>query len=442
MSELRMGIGQVDFTPETGLPMMGNFRDDYAATGVHDPLCCRALVLTNEAGMKLAVLGLDLCMLPREKVALMRGWIEEDTGIPADHVLIACTHTHSGPATLGLYGMPPAPDDRIDAFLRQAVRAAADAAAHIAPGTLAFGASREERLGFNRRLRGRDGQMHMNWEQIEPEEIAGTLGPVDPDLAVLTVRQDGELGAALVNFALHPAVLDYANSLYSADYPGYLSEALSRLMGTQLTTLFFNGCCGNINHIDYTDPTAPRRGYQAVQRIGYMLAVATKEAIDRAVPVKGCELGVARDRVALKRYTFEAETIGWAREVLQREPGPTSGAADGLPEQMQAAIWLDMHAVQGQDDEVEVMALRIGDAGIVGLPGEVFCEFGLAIKERSPAPHTLVLELANDAVGYIPTCEAYTQGGYEPTPGSTRYAPGAGERLTEAAVRLLGQLFP
>jgi len=243
------------------------------------------------------------------------------------------------------------------------------------------------------------------------------------------------------DYALHPAVLDYENSLYSADYPGCLAEGLSRLAGTDVATLFFNGCCGNVNHIDYSDPTAPRRGFQAIQRIGFMLAVAATEAIDRAVPVSGCELGVASKRVALARYAFDAETVQWAHDVMQREPEPTSGAADGLPEQMQAAIWLEMHALQDEADEAEVMAIRAGDVGIVGLPGEVFCEFGLAIKERSPASHTLVFELANDAVGYIPTAEAYEQGGYEPTPGSTRYAPGAGETLTEVALELLGELF-
>ena len=69
--------------------MMGNFRDDYAATGIHDPLCCRALVVEDANGAEAALLTLDLCMLPRDKVALMRTQIEAETGIPAGHILIA-----------------------------------------------------------------------------------------------------------------------------------------------------------------------------------------------------------------------------------------------------------------------------------------------------------------------------------------------------------------
>lgn len=83
----------------------------------------------------------------------------------------------------------------------------------------------------------------------------------------------------------------------------------------------------------------------------------------------------------------------------------------------------------------------MGEAAIVGLPGEVFCEFGLELKRQSPAPHTLVVELSNDAIGYLPTRGSFAQGGYEVTVGSTLYAPGAGEQLTDAAAAQLQRLF-
>ena len=72
---------------------------------------------------------------------------------------------------------------------------------------------------------------------------------------------------------------------------------------------------------------------------------------------------------------------------------------------------------------------------LVGLPGEIFVELGLAIKERSPFRHTIVNELCNDSIGYVPTAKAYAEGGYEAT--STPLAEGTGERLVEAALNLL-----
>ena len=100
-----------------------------------------------------------------------------------------------------------------------------------------------------------------------------------------------------------------------------------------------------------------------------------------------------------------------------------------------------MYEKQHADDQVEVMVIRIGDLGIVGLPGEVFCEFGKEIKDKSPAKHTIVIELANDAIGYLPTADAFEQGGYETTPGATRYEKDAGQRLVTSALGQLNKLF-
>ena len=87
------------------------------------------------------------------------------------------------------------------------------------------------------------------------------------------------------------------------------------------------------------------------------------------------------------------------------------------------------------------MTVRIGDVGIVGLPGEIFCEFGMDIKRHSPAKHTMVIGLANDAIGYIPTEEAFEHGGYESTPGVTMYVKGTGEKITRSAIKQLNKLF-
>jgi hypothetical protein len=84
---------------------------------------------------------------------------------------------------------------------------------------------------------------------------------------------------------------------------------------------------------------------------------------------------------------------------------------------------------------------KLGELAIVGLPGEVFCEFGLEIKEKSPAKHTIVVELANGAIGYIPTKEAFAQGGYEPTAGACNFAPDVGEKLIDSAMKQLKKLF-
>ena len=85
-----------------------------------------------------------------------------------------------------------------------------------------------------------------------------------------------------------------------------------------------------------------------------------------------------------------------------------------------------------------VQALRVGDLALVGVPGEFFVELGLAIKQGSPFGQTMVLELANDCVGYIPTRRAFEEGAYEPE--SSPYVPGFGEAIVDSALDLLNRL--
>jgi neutral ceramidase len=440
---MRTGIAAVDYTPPVGLPLMGNLRKEYGSTGVHDPLYAKAIVFADAAGTKAALLAVDVCMLSRDQVSMMRAHIAARCDIPAEHVLIAATHIHSGPATVKLYVCPKADDAAIRAFLTRAAEAVVVANADLQDSTLCAGYAVEDRLSFYRRIRGRDGKCHMNWESIPPELDAGPLGRIDPQIAALAIAREGRPAAVMVNFPLHPAIVDYANDRYSAEYPGFLAEAMRRIEGDHFETLFFNGCCGNINHINHRDPTAPRRGFEMAQRVGYMLAAGVKQAMNRAAGVGDEPVAVSRDWVTLKRLAVSEERYRWSLDALERmKRNPPSGEEDGLPDEYSAETWIEMYRLQNQDDRVEVMVVRVGDVGIVGLPGEVFCEFGVEIKTKSPAPHTLVFELANDAIGYLPTPEAFTQGGgYEVTPGVTRYEKDAGQRLAASALRQLKKLF-
>ncbi|MDR3676989.1 MAG: neutral/alkaline non-lysosomal ceramidase N-terminal domain-containing protein [Acidobacteriota bacterium] len=441
MMNLKVGIAKVEYTPEVGLPLMGNFRDDYGARGVHDPLCSRALVIEDPHGTKVALMSIDICMIDRDNTALMRRHIAVQTGLRPENILIAATHTHSGPAPMSLGLLPKSDDDAVERFLTKAAAAVVLANQRLKPSRLTFGTAQETRLSFNRRLHCKDGKTHMNWEGLDPSFVIEALGPVDPQLATLTVEQDGGPVATLVNFPLHPAILAGDNWLYSADYPGYMAECLSRLSGNDLIPIFFNGCCGDVNHLDYSDRTQGR-GFQMTQRVGYLVGVAAFEARNRAVPVEGNSISISHEMVQLKRLRISEEQHRWAQEIIRKaQEQAAPGQVDGLPDEHYARMWAEMYPKQGQDDFAEVCALRIGDLGIVTLPGEMFCKFGLQIKRESPAKHTIVIELANDALGYFPTREAFDQGGYEPSTGTTLYERNAGEKLTASALNQLNQLF-
>ena len=178
------------------------------------------------------------------------------------------------------------------------------------------------------------------------------------------------------------------------------------------------------------------------QRVGYMLAFAAYEAIQGQKGVNGDELAVSREVVSLERIQISDEMYQWALEAIEKaKTNPTKGMIDGLPDEFYAQSYVELRGVQDIPDQPEVQVMRIGEVGIVGIPGELFSELALEIKKQSPAEHTIVIEIANDHVGYLPIKEAFDQGGYEPSVGSTRYKAGAGEQLAASAIRQLKSLF-
>ena len=406
MWKMRVGVAAVDITPDPGLPLMGNFRDDYAARGVHDPLWARAILFADDHGTKAGLLAVDICMLDRQNVAFIREAIGTACDVPPENVLIHATHTHSAPATSGRLGLEAeiAPHtDAIDTLLRKAASAIVAANSQLTEADVEIAHATEDRVSFNRRLRLRNGMTQMNWEALQPDfdptQVVGAWGSVDPEMVCLNVRHGRRLAASLVHFGLHPAILAGDNWLYSADYPGYLRDALSQSLDDNPTCLFFNGCCGNVNHVDYHDPNQGR-GYEMAQHVGCQLAFKAQEALADAKPLAADCLRVVSEQVKLERLKIRPAEQEWCKQVLnEARECPPQGQVDGLPDAYFANLRLEMARVQDQPDHAEVMTIRIGDAAIVGLPGEVFCQLGMEIKRRSPARHTLVGGLCNDAIG-------------------------------------------
>jgi len=438
---LLVGIAEIEFTPELGLPLQGNYRDDYACRGVHDGLFSKALAFGDEDGNRVILIALDLCEVERHHIAIVRSAVERGTGLPESRILVSSLHVHSGPATADSGSGPVSPPEAIQRFLTVAAEAGIRAFSNMRPMNIHIGRSYEKRVSFNRRLLCKDGVTHMNWEKLDPAFVVKPRGEIDPELIYLSFQEGGKILATMVNFALHPAILAGDNWLYSADYPGYMAEALRRLFSKDHINAFFNGCCGNINHIDYSDPFQGR-GFKMCQEIGYTLAVTAWEAKKSAQPLMGNTVGVSREMVRLKRTKVSEEQKSWSLKVLaESEKNPSAGLVDGLPDEFYARAFLDLYEKQYADDEAEVMVIRIGELAVVGLPGEMFTEFGVDIKRRSKARHTIVIGLANDCIGYLPTRISFSEGGYEPSPGCTKYEEGAGEELVESALRQIERLF-
>lgn len=436
-----IGVGTADITPPVGTALAGNFRDDYASRGVHEPLRARALVV-RQGDRAVAVIVADLLSVPEVLVRRVREQVQQACGLQAAQVMVAATHTHSGPAVEPVAG-PDESSAAIECVLPGMVESCVQAWRACRPMRLWSAVAHGEDLFYNRRIRLRDGSTVMNWTLPPPASIDQALGPVDPEIGVLFCGDDASHPAVVAsNAALHAAVLAGDNWLINPDWPGYYYRAIQQVFGPDTTAIFLQGAEGNINHIDLHD-RLQGRGFKEAQRIGSAMALAAAATRFAAQPVLG-PLSWSSEVVSLPPRQISEDQLAWAQQMISQSAhsaAAPAGQVDGIPDQVFARDQLEL-AQRSEPYAAEIQVLRIGEVAIVGLPGEFFVEFGLAIKRASPARITLVAGLANGSTGYVPTAEAFDEGGYEPT--AWRYsklAPQAGMICVESARRQLGSLF-
>ncbi len=284
---MKASAATIDITPPPGLEFAGNIREDNIARGTHDPLLCNA-VLMESGGVRVLLLAMDWLGFEKEDADWLRDRVGQVAGVDAGHVVVSATHTHSGPRVVARFGLRDrAPGE--DAYLRSAcqkiVERAAGLPAALEPASLWRGMLPVDGLSFNRRLRLADGSLRMNWMPVEPDEVIGTTGPVDPALTVMGLRSGGgEWLALLVNFTLHPAILVGAEWLWSADYVHYLRRTLREGLPGRPVVHFTNGAEGDVNHLNYRDPMQ-LDGFPEAERIGTALGRAALTALEGGEPM-------------------------------------------------------------------------------------------------------------------------------------------------------------
>jgi neutral ceramidase len=437
-ADLQVGASAVKITPPPGIPMAGYYYMR-GAEGIHDDLYAKTLVIERD-GEKVAIVSCDLIEITSELAADVREMAERSTGITGDHIMISATHSHTGPVIPSasnvynpegkMYDLLLDYMEKLPGMIAESIEKAND---DIQPALLSFGAGYEQTISFNRRFFMTDGTVGWNPGKLNPM-IIKPAGPIDPEVGVLYAESTGgEPLSTYVNFALH---LDIAGGLeISADMPHTLSEILTSIKGEEMVTLFGQGCCGNINHIN-VNSGAPQKGHAEAARIGTILAGEVIKTYTRLEPLKIDRIRASTEMVELPLAEFSKGDVAKAREITEK-----FGEHDAAPfmEMVEAFKILDVFGREGRPIEAEVQVFTLGDDfAIVSLPGEVFVELGLYVKERSPYQHTMIVELTNGSVDYIPDHKAFLEGNYEPV--SARCAPGSGEILVERTLEILNEL--
>lgn len=434
---LRLGTAAVKITPPLGIPLAGYY-SPRGSDGVLDDLYAKAAVL-DDGQTQAALVVCDLITLPRATVVAARKLIQEKTGIPGDHVMTSATHTHTGPVLT----RESARDDLDGGGNEQArkytaelpakiAQAVAEAHQRLAPVQASCARGREDRLAFNRRFWMKDGTVGWNPGKNNPNTIR-PVSPIDPEIGVVYfATPDAKPVLTYVNYAMHP---DTTGGLkFWPDYPGVLAHRLAEYKGGEMLTIFANGACGNLNHVN-VQWSDRQHGPEEAVRLGTILAGDVLKMYMDLKPAAGGPLRVRSQVVSLPLAPVTESDVAEARKVIQRGPKAK------FLEQVQAYKALDVAARHGKPWEAEVQVIALGgELAWVALSGEVFVELGLSIKAASPFAQTHIVELANGSFSYIPNRSAYAEGNYEVV--SARCGEGSGEMMVAAAIQMLTELAP
>ncbi len=436
---LKAGASTTVITPPLGVPLAGYYHRR-GASGVHDELYARTIVLQKD-GIAAAFVSLDLISTRRGFVDKARSLIAERTGIPEGHVMISATHAHTGPVlsehrlfdeqganeeTAAITFMNALPD-RITESVVQAHRQLVEVEAFAAIG-------QEASITFNRRFHMRDGTVGWNPGKRNPD-IIKPAGPIDPSVPVVFFRsRSGEKPLAVyVNYAVH--LDNVGGDEISADLPYRLTENLRHAVGKDLVTVYTSGACGDLNHIN-VNWAARQKGHENAARMGTILAGEVLRTWPKLESIDGM-IQIKRKTVNLDLPAFSDEAVEKAKAIIGSTNDRTRRSFMQL---VHAHKVLDVAEREGKPFEVEVQVITLGDSlAWVALPGEIFVELGLDLKQASPFKQTMVVELANGSIGYVPTSRAYRQGAYEVV--SARCLQGSGERLVNASLDLLAECY-
>jgi neutral ceramidase len=419
---MKVGVAQVDITPEPGGDLSGFAARVQPSTGILDRLYARCLYLCD-GPQRLLWINADLIGQTRECIDEFRRWAALRLKLAYSQVMLSATHTHSGPATIeiveaGRY------DPVYVRFLRGKLQEVAEKAVSNADTCTPVFVEGRCDLAVDRRRT--------------------ATARTDPRVAAIGFRRDdGAFAAVLTNHAMQAVALGANNRMISADSPGRLAAVLSERLPGHPIVMPTNGACANLNP-PYENVTS-----ELLSRWGVQVAEAVADLLVQAEPMQDCRLRTASRLVFLpldvltvsqinkltERYACHSRSIG--------EWGDRYGRA---LERWRRSRIEDVESGQCVTTaEMEVFGARIGPAVMLGVNAEVFSAFTDMVRQAAGS-NVYTVGYANGVCGYLPTTAAYDEGGYEVETAhffynNFRFKAGGLERLVTESVSLVGSLL-
>lgn len=485
------GAASADITPPVGTPMWGygaraaysqserwtNQRSHWVDTdlyakalflrseGVHTRLRARALVLTNAAGVKLALVQTDLGAVTAELHAAVAAEIA-GLGITRDFLLLSATHTHGGAGAIQhapAHGLLVGDqfDPRVFArVVDGVVKAVKKANARLAPARAGIGQGSIPDASVNRSLEPHRANPCPDPAAVEAhacdhgEEGSASLHAIDPTVTVLRVdRSDGVPLGAWTSFAAHGTMFYSEDMRFSGDNQGYAERMVERGIADRaeakgivlpedwdVVAAYANGTEG-----DVAPAGVGKNRFIAAEDSGRRQATAVLKTYDGLAGqlVDDLPLDARWDWVYMTgdEGTSPVPALGAGPDC----PFGKGGIPEALPGQGRKCPLLPL--VGGTPSWFGIQMLRIGSLGVASVPGEMTVQMGRRLRKRildSPfnqgkLTSAIVVGLANDYMAYITTPEEYDVQAYEGT--FTLWGRNQGQLFTTRYGRLTDALL-
>ena len=449
----RAGAATSNITPPLGELIVGGWQP-FPATNIHDELHARCLVL-DDGKAKLAIVICDNVGIPVEVYDLAKQQVQETTGIPPLHLLMAATHTHSATAARG--PLKTLAETELTDYQKFVARRISDgvrrALAQLEPARIGWGKIDEPSEVFNRRWFVTDASLLGNpfggLDQVRMNPPSGSpkldrpAGPTDPEVSFVSVQSlDGRAIALLANYSLH-YVGGVPTGDVSADYFGYFAKFIEEKLGATdqsppFVGILSNGTSGDVNNINFSEQSTRKyKSYEKMQEVAGKVASRVFEAHQQIKFHDWVPLDAKQVSLTLKTEQPTPEMIVNFAKVT------ADSGNDPKRPQSREEIYADRIAkIQQAPKEIHIQlqALRLGDLGISAIPFETFTETGLELKDRSPCGDTFTIELANGSYGYLPTPEQHRLGGYETWLGSNYVEEDATTKIVTTLLELFEAL--
>jgi hypothetical protein len=440
----RAGVARADITPPVGIyhRMWGAALHD-RATGVHRPLLATALWLRPRSrDDDQLILAIDHCILDGVEMQMIRHAVHHATGIAADRVQIALSHTHGSGWMSRSRAHLPGGDlvgPYLDALAITLATLAKEAQHNVQPATIVFGRGRCNLAAQRDFLDDAIGKIVCGFN---PDGVAD-----DTLLVGRIARDDGTPLASLVNYACHPTTLAWENTALSPDYVGAMREVVERETG--VPCVFLQGASGDLG---------PREGFvgdwNVADRNGRQLGFAALSALE-ALPrpgtrfeyagavVSGAVLGTWKHEAldddslsGLETWSAQSASVPLAyRHDLPDRDETERERACWLADEEQARLVHDETRVRdcrakaeqmtrqlhrldvlpkGKTFPLPVTIWRLGGSLWVFVPGEMYQQFQTALRGRFPGFAVVVATLTGDwQPGYLPAARTYGYGIYQ-----------------------------